>query len=273
MICANLRLVVKIAHDYAGSGLPLLDLISEGNIGLIKAVDRFDPEKGGKLSTYAAWWIKASIKRALANPSKIPLLVHLLDKIARLRRVATQLAEELGREPADDGIAEEFKMPTKAVNKKHQLWQHSTMSRTELFTAILEAKRRKRLSWSSLAETIGRSREWTAAALSGQMPLSQEEAKKVVQLLELPEEALEELQKIPSRGPGTPSIPTDPLLYRFYEVLMVYGPAIRELIHEDFGDGIMSAIDFQMKVERVPHPQGDRVRVTLDGKFLPYRKF
>ena len=99
MIRSNLRLVVKIAHDYANLGLPLLDLISEGNIGLMKAVERFDPAKGGKLSTYAAWWIKQSIKRALANQSKtIRLPVHLVDKISKMRRVAMQMSEELGRE-------------------------------------------------------------------------------------------------------------------------------------------------------------------------------
>jgi len=116
MIQANLRLVVKIAHDYANYGLPLLDLISEGNIGLMKAVDRFDPAKGGKLSTYAAWWIKQSIKRALANQSKtIRLPVHLVDKIARLRRVAMRLSEEFGRDPTDDELAEEMELPVAKI--------------------------------------------------------------------------------------------------------------------------------------------------------------
>ena len=108
MIKANLRLVVKIAHDYGNLGLPLLDLVSEGNIGLMKAVERFDPAKGGKLSTYAAWWIKQSIKRALANQSKtIRLPVHLVDKIAKVKRLAMAMSEELGREPTDDELAEE----------------------------------------------------------------------------------------------------------------------------------------------------------------------
>jgi RNA polymerase primary sigma factor len=116
MISSNLRLVVKIAHDYKDFGLPLLDLISEGNIGLIKAVERFDPQKGGKLSTYAAWWIKQSIKRALANQSKtIRLPVHLVDKISKMRKMATALTEELGREPTDEEIAEEMHMPVNKV--------------------------------------------------------------------------------------------------------------------------------------------------------------
>ena len=109
MIKANLRLVVKIARDYEGIGLPLLDLISEGNIGLMKAVERFDPAKGGKLSTYGSWWIKQSIKRALANQSKtIRLPVHLVDKISKMRRTALRLQEELGREPTDEELGEEL---------------------------------------------------------------------------------------------------------------------------------------------------------------------
>jgi RNA polymerase primary sigma factor len=109
MIKANLRLVVKIAHDYEGLGLPLLDLINEGNIGLMKAVERFDPAKGGKLSTYGSWWIKQSIKRALANQSKtIRLPVHLVDKISKMRRTAMRLQEVFGREPTDEELGEEL---------------------------------------------------------------------------------------------------------------------------------------------------------------------
>jgi len=116
MIKANLRLVVKIAHDYEGLGLPLLDLINEGNIGLMKAVERFDPAKGGKLSTYGAWWIKQSIKRALANQSKtIRLPVHLVDKISKMRRTGMKLQEVLGREPTDEELADELGMTASRV--------------------------------------------------------------------------------------------------------------------------------------------------------------
>jgi RNA polymerase primary sigma factor len=121
MIRANLRLVVKIARDYANLGLPLMDLISEGNIGLVKAVERFDPSKGGKLSTYGAWWIKQSIKRALANQGKtIRLPVHLVDKIAKIRRVGASLSDELGREASDEEIAEEIGMNAAKVSRLKQ---------------------------------------------------------------------------------------------------------------------------------------------------------
>ena len=123
MIKANLRLVVKIAHDYSNFGLPLLDLISEGNIGLIKAVERFDPGKGGKLSTYSAWWIKQSIKRALANQSKtIRLPVHLVDKIWKMRRVSLQMSEELGREPTDEEFAEEIGISSAKLSQYKTVW-------------------------------------------------------------------------------------------------------------------------------------------------------
>jgi RNA polymerase primary sigma factor len=118
MIKANLRLVVKIARDYEGIGLPLLDLISEGNIGLMKAVERFDPRKGGKLSTYGSWWIKQAIKRALANQSKtIRLPVHLVDKISKMRRISMKLQEEFGREPTDEELADELGMTATRVRQ------------------------------------------------------------------------------------------------------------------------------------------------------------
>ncbi len=129
MIRANLRLVVKIARDYEGLGLPLLDLINEGNMGLMKAVERFDPAKGGKLSTYSAWWIKQSIKRALANQSKtIRLPVHLVDKIYRMRRVSLELQELMGREPSDEELAEELGVTVRKV----RLWQRASMRTASL---------------------------------------------------------------------------------------------------------------------------------------------
>ena len=127
MIKANLRLVVKIAHDYSGYGLSLSDLISEGNIGLMNAVERFDPEKGGKLSTYGAWWIKQAIKRALANQSKTNRLpIHMVDKIARMRRISSLLGESLGREPTDDELATELGLPRQKIAMLKQAAQRPT---------------------------------------------------------------------------------------------------------------------------------------------------
>lgn len=146
MIKANLRLVVKIAQDYSNYGLPLQDLISEGNIGLMKAVERFDPEKGGKLSTYAAWWIKQSIKRALANQSKtIRLPVHMVDKISKLRRITGMLTEAYGREPTDEEICEE----TGISMKKISLLKRAAQRPTSLDAPVGEEDS------SSYAEIIG----------------------------------------------------------------------------------------------------------------------
>ena len=122
MINANLRLAVTIAHDYTSLGLTLLDLISEGNIGLTKAVERFDSGKGAKLCTYAMWWIKQSIKRALANQSKtIRRPVHLVDKIAKMRRVSLQMSDELGREPTDEELGEEIGIAREKVGRLKSL--------------------------------------------------------------------------------------------------------------------------------------------------------
>ncbi|MDB4702840.1 RNA polymerase sigma factor RpoD/SigA [Akkermansiaceae bacterium] len=146
MIKANLRLVVKIAQDYSNYGLPLMDLISEGNIGLMKAVERFDPAKGGKLSTYGSWWIKQSIKRALANQSKtIRLPVHMVDKIAKLRRVMTLLAESYGREPTDEELCGETGM----APRKLSLLKRAAQRPTSLDSPVGDEER------SSFAEIIG----------------------------------------------------------------------------------------------------------------------
>ena len=120
---------------------------------------------------------------------------------------------------------------------------------------------------------VGLSKEWTTAALLGQMTLSAEQAAKVGALLDLPAEAITLLQVVPYKGSLPTAVPTDPLIYRFYELVNVYGTTFKELIHEEFGDGIMSAIDFKMDLQREPNPAGDRVSITMSGKFLPYKTY
>jgi len=147
------------------------------------------------------------------------------------------------------------------------------MIRSACTEAILSAKQSRGLSWQALADAVGRNVVWTTAALLGQAAMDRDEATKAAALLELGPEIAEALQQHPMKGslPTTP--PTDPLIYRFYEIVQVYGTTLKGVIHEKFGDGIMSAIDFTMNVERVADPKGDRVRVTMEGKFLPYKKW
>jgi cyanate lyase len=131
--------------------------------------------------------------------------------------------------------------------------------------------RERGLTFAELAAQLARPPVWVAAAVLGQHPFSHKEAEKLVRMLSLPAEAMVALETIPARGGLDAAVPVDPTLYRPYEVIQVYGPALKALIHEEFGDGIMSAINFRAEVERVPDPAGDRVRITLDGKFLPYQ--
>ena len=145
------------------------------------------------------------------------------------------------------------------------------MSRRERLTEeILTAKRSKGLTWAALAEIVDAPVEWSTAALLGQFPLDRAQAQAATQALGLDEEAIPELIASPMRGALEDAVPTDPTIYRLYEIVQVYGPAFKELIHEEFGDGIMSAINFGFTVRREPDPNGDRVEIVLNGKFLPY---
>ncbi len=145
------------------------------------------------------------------------------------------------------------------------------MTKAEATQAIQAAMQERGLTFAELAEHLGRPRVWTAAAALGQHPFSREEAESLVSWLGLPPDAVSALEQIPSRGALGTAVPGDPTIYRLHEVIQVYGPALKALIHEEFGDGIMSAINFRADVERVPDPAGDRVRIVFDGKFLPYQ--
>jgi cyanate lyase len=148
------------------------------------------------------------------------------------------------------------------------------MTRDELTRKILSVKRAKGLSWKTIvAEIGGGTAVYLTAALLGQMKLRPEQAERAAKLLSLDAEEQSLLQEIPYRGSLPSAVPTDPLIYRFYELVQVYGTTWKELIQEEFGDGIMSAIDFDMAIERQPDQKGDRVKLTLSGKFLPYKEY
>src|ERR1700735_995314 len=144
-------------------------------------------------------------------------------------------------------------------------------TKKEAAEAVRDAKARLGVTWSQLAEAVGRPVAWTTSALLGQQPMTAAEASAAGSLLDLDNDVVHALQLQPTRGALEAPVPTDPTIYRFYEVLQVYGPTIKELIHEEFGDGIMSAINFRMDIPREADPAGDRVVVTLNGKFLPYQ--
>ena len=144
---------------------------------------------------------------------------------------------------------------------------------SELIELIREAKGKKGLTWEQIAARVGRSPVYITSACLGENSLNLEDAKKLGALLDLGPEIVSLLQSCPKKGSRSLDVPKDPLLYRFHEINLVYGHTLKELIHEKFGDGIMSAIDFTMDVEKVEDPKGDRVKVTMCGKFLPYRKW
>ena len=144
------------------------------------------------------------------------------------------------------------------------------MTREEITAAIVSARVQKGLTWQSLADAINRPVVWTTAALLGQHPFTPDDAAIVADLLSLPSGSAAVLATVPYRGGLPTAVPTDPTIYRFYEALQVYGPALKELIHEQFGDGIMSAINFKLEIGKTEHAGADHIVVTFDGKFLPY---
>ncbi|QBE62091.1 cyanase [Pseudoduganella lutea] len=147
------------------------------------------------------------------------------------------------------------------------------MQRTDVTEMIMTAKIRKGIKWCDVAEQVGLSKEWVTAGCLGQMTFDARQAAIVGEAFGLPEEAVLLLQQPPYRGSLPTAVPTDPLVYRFYELVSVYGTTFKALIHEEFGDGIMSAIDFRMDMQREPDPAGDRVSITMSGKFLPYKTY
>jgi cyanate lyase len=147
------------------------------------------------------------------------------------------------------------------------------MKRSEATDLILEAKQRKGLTFESIAKAVGRHKVWVTSALLGQSTMSADEARKAVEVLGLGPEVAAALQEMPSKGSVGQTVPVDPLIYRFHEITQVYGTTIKAIVHEMFGDGIMSAIDFTLDIQKQEDPKGDRVVVTMNGKFLPYKKW
>ena len=147
------------------------------------------------------------------------------------------------------------------------------MNRNDVTEKIITVKVKKSIKWSDVAKKVGESKEWGTAACLGQMTLTAKQAKVIGKIFGLDAEEQKWLQVVPYKGSLPTPVPTDPLIYRWYEIVSVYGTTIKELIHEEFGDGIMSAINFSMDIKREPNDKGDRVNVVLSGKFLPYKTY
>jgi cyanate lyase len=147
------------------------------------------------------------------------------------------------------------------------------MNRNDVTELIIETKVKKGLKWEDVAKKVGLSKEWVTAGCLGQMTFDAKQAETIAEIFSLPPEAQKWLQVVPYKGSLPTSVPTDPLIYRSYELVSVYGTTFKELIHEEFGDGIMSAIDFKMDLKREPDPKGDRVSIVMSGKFLPYKTY
>jgi cyanate lyase len=147
------------------------------------------------------------------------------------------------------------------------------VNRAQVTELVVMTRIKKGLSWAKIAKAVGQSKEWTTAALLGQMQMTKQQAQAAAKLLDLPADAVLWLQQVPYKGSLPTAVPTDPLIYRFYELVNVYGTTFKELIHEEFGDGIMSAIDFKMDLVREPDPKGDRVKIVMSGKYLAYKTY
>ena len=176
------------------------------------------------------------------------------------------------RNPATPGVPFRSTTPVRTIASSS-----APMTRNDVTELVVFNRMKKGITWASLAEACGKSVPWTTSALLGQHQMSPEQATTAGKMLDLPDDAVMLLSHVPYKGTGSipagQTVPTDPLIYRFYEMVMVYGSTYKELIHEEFGDGIMSAIDFDMDFGRLADPNGDRVTITLTGKYLKYKQF
>jgi cyanate lyase len=192
-----------------------------------------------------------------------------LQELALLRRIGSTQQSAARHRPKSCGRRRAWRAA--AWELLAGLRYFAPVTKSEASEAVQQAMRAKGLTFAEVAAELGRPRVWLAAAVLGQHPFPRDAAEKLAEVLGLPEDVVVALQQIPTRGGLDAAVPVDPTIYRLYEVIQVYGPALKALLHEEFGDGIMSAINFRADIERVPDPAGDRVRITFDGKFLPYQ--